>query len=106
VKLDKGDFIGREVLEKQKLDGTTRKIVGFEMVDRGVARAGYSVTQADHEIGTVTTGSYAPSLDKNLGLALIQSDHAKLGQAIAIQIRGKSVFAQIMTKPFYKREGK
>lgn len=106
VKLDKGDFIGCEVLRKQKLNGTARKIVGFEMVDRGVARAGYSVTQADREIGTVTTGSYAPSLDKNLGLAFIQSDHAKLGQAIAIQIRGKNVSAQIIAKPFYKREGK
>ncbi|KYZ75863.1 glycine cleavage system protein T [Anaerosporomusa subterranea] len=106
VKLDKGDFNGREVLQEQKTNGTKRKIVGFVMVDRGIARAEYPVLAAGVHIGVVTTGSYTPTLNKNLGLALIQADYAKIGQTIEIDIRGKQLSAEIIAKPFYKREGK
>lgn len=106
VKLDKGDFNGREVLQEQKTNGTKRKIIGFVMVDRGIARAEYPVLAAGVHIGVVTTGSYTPTINKNLGLALIQADYAKIGQTIEIDIRGKQLAAEIIAKPFYKREGK
>ncbi|MBP2650284.1 MAG: Aminomethyltransferase [Firmicutes bacterium] len=106
VKLDKGEFNGRDALSKIKAEGAAHKIVGFEMTDRGVARAEYPVLVNGRNVGRVTTGSYAPSLDKNLGLALIDAEYAKVGQQICIEIRGKSVLAQVIGKPFYKREGK
>ena len=106
VKLDKEDFLGKEVLQAQKANGVKRRIVGFEMIERGVARAEYPVWVEGRQVGCVTTGSYAPSLDKNLGLALIEAQYAQVGQQIAIEIRGKQVAAQVVSKPFYKREGK
>ncbi len=106
VKPDKGAFNGREALVAQKTAGPKRKLAGFAMVDRGVARADYPVWAEGRQIGHVTTGSYAPSLDKNLGLALVEAAFAVLGQAIEVEIRGKLVAAQIVAKPFYKREGK
>ena len=106
VKLNKGDYNGREALEAQKTNGPKRKVAGFEMIDRGVARAEYPVWAEGKCIGVVTTGSYAPSLDKNLGLALIEAGYAQAGQKIEIEIRGKHIAAQVITKPFYKREGK
>ncbi|MBP2644953.1 MAG: Aminomethyltransferase [Firmicutes bacterium] len=106
VKFDKGDFNGRQSLYKAKSEGPARKIVGFEMVERGVARAEYPVLLEGRRIGVVTTGSYAPSLDKNLGLALIEAEYANVGQQVDIQVRGKNVAAQIISKPFYRREGK
>ena len=76
------------------------------MVDRGVARAEYPVWADGCQVGSVTTGSYSPSLDKNLGLALIQAEYAKAGQKLDIEIRGKKASAQAISKPFYKREEK
>lgn len=106
VKLDKGEFNGRQALQEQKNNGPKRKIAGFEMTGRGVARAQYPVLAQGRSIGVVTTGSYAPSLDRNLGLALIEAGYAKTGQQIDIEIRGKQVAARVIGKPFYKREEK
>jgi aminomethyltransferase len=106
VKLDKEEFNGQEALQEQKTNGPKRRIVGFEMVDRGVARAEYPILVEGSYVGVVTTGTYAPSLDKNLGLGIIQAEYAKVGQKIDIEIRGKNVSAQVISKPFYKREGK
>lgn len=106
VKLDKGEFNGREALAEQKAQGPKRKVVGFVMLDRGIARAEYPVMANGVRIGTVTTGSYSPTLNKNLGLALIQADYAKVGTKIEIDIRGKNLAAEVIGKPFYKREGK
>ena len=106
VKFDKGEFNGQETLQEQKTNGPKRRIVGFEMVDRGVARAEYPILVEGSYVGAVTTGTYAPSLDKNLGLGIIQAEYAKVGQKIDIEIRGKNVSAQVISKPFYKREGK
>lgn len=106
VKLDKGEFNGRKVLADQKENGVARKVAGFVVTGRGIARAGYPVIAGDKIIGQVTTGSYAPTLGKNLGLALIESDFSKVGQIIDIEIRGKKVSAEVIAKPFYKREGK
>ncbi|WP_110955056.1 glycine cleavage system aminomethyltransferase GcvT [Anaerosinus massiliensis] len=106
VKLDKGAFNGRDALAEQKKDGVKRWIVGVVMNGRGIARAGYPVIAEGRCIGTVTTGSYAPTIDKNLGLALVDVGFAKVGQQFDIEIRGKHVAAQVIPKPFYKREGK
>jgi len=106
VKLDKTEFNGKAVLAQQKANGTVRKAVGFVLTERGIARAGYPVFAEGRLIGSVTTGSFAPTLGKNFGLALVETRFSPIGQQIAIEIRGKSVAAEIIAKPFYKREGK
>ncbi len=106
VKLDKGEFNGSTVLAEQKANGVARKVVGFVVTGRGIARAGYPVIADGKTVGQVTTGSYAPTLGKNLGLALIETAFSKVGQIVDIEIRGKKVPAEIISKPFYKREGK
>lgn len=102
VKLNKGHFNGSDVLKEQQANGVMRKIVGFALTERGVARAQYPVLLDGCPIGVVTTGSYSPTLDKNLGLALIKAEHGKLGKNIEIEIRGKKVLAEIIAKPFYR----
>jgi aminomethyltransferase len=104
VKLTKNDFIGKVALAEQKAVGVKRKIVGLEVVGRGIARPGYRCLAQDQEIGIVTSGSYAPTLNKNLALGLIALDYTQIGQEIAIEIRGKGVATVVVKKPFYKRE--
>lgn len=106
VKLTKNDFIGKEALAKQKSEGLKRKSVGFEMVDRGIPRSHYDVYADGKKIGYVTTGSFSPTLKKNIGLALIEADYAKIGTEIEISIRGKNLKAQIIKKPFYSKKYK
>ncbi len=103
-KLGKGDFIGREHLVKLKADGLKRKVVGFEMLDRGIARDEMEVFIGDEKVGIVTSGSPAPFLKKNIGLAFVPIEFAKTGQEITIDVRGKKLAAQIVPTPFYKRE--
>lgn len=106
VKLDTDDFLGKPALVKQKAAGVPRKLVAFEMIDRGVPRANYQVFQAGEAIGFVTTGSYSPTLDKNIGLAMIKSEFSTLDTELEI-IRGKrSLKAKIIKKPFYKKNYK
>ena len=102
-KLDKGDFIGREPLARQKADGVKRKLVGFEVTDRGIARDDQEVVIDEKRVGKVTSGSPAPFLKKNIGLAYVPVEHANVGQEIQIDVRGKLVGAQIVKVPFYKR---
>lgn len=106
VKLDKDDFIGKEALEKQKAAGVKRKLVGLEMLDRGIPRTHYKVLKDGEEIGFVTSGSFSPTLEKNIGLALIKAEHARIGNKIEIQVRGRNLKAKIVKTPFYKREVK
>lgn len=105
VKLDKGDFVGREVLERVKQQGTDRKLVGFEMTGRGIARHGYPVRAAEggEQIGYVTSGSPSPTLNKNIGLAYVPNAHAGVGTKLQIDCRGKDVEAVVVKTPFYKR---
>ena len=102
-KLDKGDFIGREPLARQKADGVKRKLVGFEVTDRGIARDDQEVVINEKRVGKVTSGSPAPFLKKNIGLAYVPVEHANVGQEIKIDVRGRLVGAQIVKTPFYKR---
>lgn len=103
VSLDK-DFIGKEVLSKQKKEGVRRKIVGFEMVGRGIARSHQTVEIDGEEVGFVTSGSFAPSLKKNMGLALIKKEYAEIGTKLDIMIRSKPVKAAVVKKPFYNKK--
>jgi aminomethyltransferase len=100
VSFDK-DFIGRDALLKQKLEKPSRVLVGFEMVDRGLAREEYPVLHNGEEIGIVTTGMYSPTTSRYLGMALVPRDFSKIGTDIEIQIRNRQVKAKIVKRPFY-----
>jgi aminomethyltransferase len=106
VKLNKESFIGKQALAKQKEEGVARRIAGFEMKEPGIPRAGYGVFSAGRKIGVVTSGGYAPSLDKNLGLALVETDCAAVGTGISIEVRGKQLRAEVVKKPFYQKKYK
>lgn len=103
VKLDKADFIGRDALLKQKEEGLARKMVGFEMVERGIPRTHYEVQADGRRIGEVTSGTMGPTVQKNIGLALVEAAYATIGQELDIMIRGKVVKAVTVKTPFYKR---
>jgi len=106
VKLAKDDFIGRDALAAQKAEGLKRKVAGFEMVDRGIPRSHYEVYADGKKIGYVTTGSFSPTLKKNIGLALIDAEYAKVGTEIEISVRNRNLKAIIIKKPFYTKKYK
>jgi aminomethyltransferase len=108
TKVDKGEFLGREVLTEQKRNGTRKKLIGFEMTDRNIARDHYQVWSGEEKIGQVTSGSPAPFLKKNIGLAYIHRQAvdrglAEPGQTVEIEIRGRRAPARVVPLPFYKR---
>jgi aminomethyltransferase len=103
-KINKGEFTGREHLAKLKEKGLKKKLVGFEMVDKGIARDEMEVYVGDEKVGYVSSGSPAPYLKKNIGLAFVPTEFAKTGQEITIDVRGKKLAAVIVPTPFYKRE--
>ncbi|MBI4216655.1 MAG: glycine cleavage system aminomethyltransferase GcvT [Chloroflexi bacterium] len=103
VHWDKGEFIGREALVKAKERGVARRLVGFEMVGRGIARRGYNVLAGSEVIGSVTSGTFAPTLDRAIGLALVRAQLAQPGQGLAVEIRGEPVEARVVALPFYRR---
>jgi aminomethyltransferase len=103
VKLDKGDFAGRDVLAREKAEGPKRKLVGFEMIDRGIARHGYPVVEGGEEIGVVTSGTHSPTLKKAIGLAYLPLDKSAQGTEFSVLIRGKETRARVVPTPFYKR---
>lgn len=103
VKLSKGEFIGRESLKAIKEQGIKRKIVGFQMVDSGIARDGYKVYEGENEVGFVTSGTHSPSLKKSIGLVLVQKSCSDLDSELWIDVRGKKKKAVVVKTPFYKR---
>jgi len=104
VKLDKADFIGRDALVAQKAAGLTRRLVGFEMVGRAPARHDYPVVDAaGATIGRVTSGSFSPTLKKNIGLAYVSVGQDKLGSALNVQIRDRAEPAVVVKTPFVVR---
>jgi aminomethyltransferase len=103
VKMDKDDFIGKAALSKQKEQGVKRKLVGFEMIDRGIGRDGYEVYLDGVAAGWVTSGGPSPTLNKNIGLCYLPVDRAKPGARIQIMIRDQPVEAVTAPTPFYKR---
>jgi aminomethyltransferase len=102
-KLDKGDFTGREPLARQKEEGVKRKLIGFEVTERGIARDHQDVVVDGEQVGRVTSGSPAPFLKKNIGFAYLPVEYATVGQEIQIDVRGKLVCARVVKAPFYKR---
>ena len=104
TKLQKGEFIGREALVTLKEKGLTRKLVGFEMTDRGIARDGFDIYINDEKVGYVTSGSPAPFLKKNIGLAFLPVEFANIGQEIKNDVRGKHLAAEVIPTPFYRRQ--
>ncbi|HKP55758.1 MAG TPA: glycine cleavage system aminomethyltransferase GcvT [Polyangiales bacterium] len=104
VKLDKGEFLGRAALLAKKAQPATRKLVGFEMIGRGIARQGYPIVDASGaHIGIVTSGAPSLSLGKNIGLGYVPPAQAAIGSQFGIEIRGKVTPAQVVATPFYKR---
>lgn len=101
VKLDvEEDFIGKDVLVKQKADGLTRKVVGFELLGKGVPRQGYDIQVDGKKIGEITTGYRSPSIGKSIGLALVDIDHTELGTKFDIAIRKRVIPAQVIGRNF------
>lgn len=100
VKLAKDSFIGKEAIEEK---GKPRKLVGVEMIDKGIPRHGYPVYVGDTLIGEVTTGTQSPTLKKNIGLALVNSEYTELGQEVEVEVRNKRLKAVVVSTPFYKR---
>lgn len=103
VKFDKGEFVGREALAKQRESGVRRKLAGFEMTGRGIARDGYEVLLNGERAGWVTSGGPSPTLNKNIGLCFLPPEAAEPGRAIGILIRNQPVEARTVPTPFYKR---
>src|SRR6266404_1246786 len=103
VKLDKGDFIGRDALVKQKERGVTRKLIGFEMKGRGIGRDGYEVFIDGAAAGWVTSGGPAPALNKNIGLCYLPTHQCEIGRTIHVMVRNQPVEAVTVPTPFYKR---
>ena len=101
----KESFIGQERLREQKDKGITRKLVGFELLDRGIARHGYQVVRGDKPVGVVTSGTQTPFLKKSIGMAYVPLDVATPGSEITIDVRGRMSRATVVPLPFYKRKG-
>jgi aminomethyltransferase len=111
VKLDAANFIGRDALRRQKAEGLKRKLAGFVMRERGIARHGYPIAAAPDTAGTapgaavgiVTSGSYCPTVDKNIGLGYVPTTLAEPGQRLAVDCRGRWIAAEVVKGPFYQR---
>ena len=107
VKVDKGDFIGRDVVVKQKAEGVAQKLVGLELTDRAIPRHGYEVlNEADEVIGEVTTGYHCISVDKSVAMALIDSKYAALDTPLKVRIRKKTFGCVVVKKKFFKKSYK
>jgi aminomethyltransferase len=103
VKLEKGDFIGRQALVAQKDAGTERRLVGFEVEGRGIARQGHAVISDGEKVGEVTSGTWSPTFEKALGMAYVPHSLAAPGTELALEVRGKLLTARVVELPFYKR---
>jgi len=103
VDLEKGDFVGKSALLEIKRQGIKRKLIGFQMEGREIARSGYKIVKSGQEVGKVTSGGYAPTLGVNIGLGYVPIELATIGTDIEIMIRNKPVAAHVVNKRFYKR---
>jgi aminomethyltransferase len=100
----KDAFIGAEALRRQKQEGVRRRLVGFEMLDRAIARHGYDAYVENAQAGTVTSGTQTPFLKKAIGMAYLPADHTASGTEFEVDVRGRRARAQVVPMPFYKRQ--
>jgi len=103
VHLDKGEFLGSGVLRRQKTEGVSRKLMGFELTERGIPRHGYPLKAEGKEVGAVTSGTFSPSVKKSIGLGYFPASAARVGEPMEVIIRGSCVPGRIVKTPFYKR---
>jgi aminomethyltransferase len=99
----KDDFVGADALRRQRAEGVARKLVGIEMLDRGIARPGYTIHSRDSAVGTVTSGTQTPYLKKAIALGYVPAELSVPGTPLDIDIRGRRTHAQVVPTPFYKR---
>ncbi len=105
VKLKKkADFLGREVLLEQKRNGTARRLIGFEIRGRGIARQGHALLHGGEEIGKVASGSWSPSFEKAIGTALVPAELADEGTELEVAVRRRRLAAVVVPLPFYRRD--
>jgi aminomethyltransferase len=99
----KDSFVGADALRRQKAEGVRRRLVGFEMIERGIARPGYGIWANGEAVGSVTSGTQTPFLKKAIGLGYVPVDAAAPGTVLEVDIRGRRTRAQVVPTPFYKR---
>jgi aminomethyltransferase len=104
VKLDKGEFVGREALQRQKAEGVCRKLVGFELTGSGVPRHGYPILSDGRKVGEVTSGTLGPSVKKPIGMGYVPVELANEGSTFEVDIRNRPVSARVVKTPFWKKE--
>jgi aminomethyltransferase len=103
VKYEKGEFLGRDALLKQKEDGIKRRLVGFELIEKGIARQHYPVFVEGKKVSEVNSGTFSPYLRKSIGLTYLPVEYKEIGTEFEIEIRDKKVKARVVPTPFYKR---
>jgi aminomethyltransferase len=103
VRLDKGEFVGRDALLRRRAEGPQRRLIGLELREPGVPRAGYTITSGGESIGTVTSGTKSPSLGKGIALGYGGKAEIAPGTAIGVEIRARTVAAEVVSLPFYRR---
>ncbi|MEO8503515.1 MAG: glycine cleavage system aminomethyltransferase GcvT [Acidobacteriota bacterium] len=103
VKLDKGDFLGRDALLAQREAGVPRQLIGYEITGRGIARQGHEVFADGRAVGKVTSGTYSPTFEKALGMAMIERGALAEGADCEVDVRGKRIAARVAPLPFYRR---
>jgi aminomethyltransferase len=101
VKLDKGEFLGRDAMLAQKQAGVRRRLVAFEMLDRSIPRHGSEISESGAVLGPVTSGTFGPSLKKGIGMAYVPPDKSKIGTEFSLKQRGAEAPARVVKKPFY-----
>ncbi len=104
TKPDKGEFIGKDAIVAHIEAGTVERLVGFELVDRGVPRHGYELCGADEQaIGEVTSGSFSPTLQKGIGMGYVPAEHTEVDGVLKVDVRGRKLEARVVKTPFYRR---
>jgi aminomethyltransferase len=104
VKLDKAEMIGAERLRREKAEGLTRRLIGLEMIERGIPRQGYRILAGGSAVGVITSGTQSPTLGTSIGMGYVAKDLAVVGAEVSVEMRGREVPARIVRRPFYKRE--
>lgn len=103
VKLKRQEpFIGQDLLKKEKAEGSKRKLIGFQMEGRRIARTGYPILVGDERVGEVTSGCFSPSLQVGIGLGLVRGEVAEVGSEVSVDVRGKTQSATVVERPFYR----